>query len=77
MADTMDKLFKKKRMICTMCRSKIGQAAIKLAATAWVMISVYMWLAPLAYLERGYVAYGGECLAAVLAGVSVFYFGRR
>ena len=56
---------------------RIGQAAIRLASAVWVTAATYMWLAPLAYLERGYAAYGGECLAAVLAGVSVFYFGRE
>ena len=34
-----------------------------------MMAAVYLLLAPVAYAERGYIAYGGECVVAVAAGL--------
>lgn len=56
---------------------KAGQAVIRLAASVWVTAATYMWLAPLAFMERGYQAYGGECLAAAMAGMASYFILRR
>lgn len=53
------------------------QTLRRLVAAVWVTAATYIWLAPLAYLERGYEAYGGECLVAVLAGVVTYYLMGR
>lgn len=56
---------------------KAGQAVIRLVASVWVTAATYMWLAPLAYMERGHQAYGGECLAALMTGMVTYYILRR
>lgn len=45
---------------------------LRITLSVLMSLAVYMFLAPLAYLERGYMAYGGECIIAVIAGISVF-----
>ena len=65
-------------LVCRQYKArKIGQAIIRLSSAMWMTIATYMWLAPLAYLERGYMAYGGECLVAVLVGMVTYYSVRR
>lgn len=45
---------------------------LRITLSVLMSVATYMFLAPLAYLERGYVAYGGECIVAVIAGIAVF-----
>lgn len=33
--------------------------------------AVYAFFAPLAYIERGYVAFGGECILAIVASMAI------
>ncbi|GEM_PF-5338514 len=33
--------------------------------------AVYAFFAPLAYIERGYVAFGGECILAIVASMAM------
>lgn len=81
MADTMDKqrssMYIERRNDSSGFINKVGQAVIRLAASVWVTAATYMWLAPLAFMERGYQAYGGECLAAAMAGMATYYILRR
>ena len=35
---------------------------------------IYSLLAPIAYADRGYMAYGGECVLAILVTILVLYF---
>ena len=41
-------------------------------AAITMMVSVYQYCATLAYLERGYKAYGGECLVALVSGALAY-----
>ncbi|CUP47599.1 hypothetical protein [Hungatella hathewayi] len=45
---------------------------LRVTLSVLMSTAVYTFLAPLAYLERGYVAYGGECIVAIMAGIAVF-----
>ncbi len=62
MRDTMAKAAKR------LFRSR----AAVIVVSAVMMTGVYRFCAVLAYLERGYKAYGGECLAAMAAGVLTY-----
>lgn len=59
---TKDKTYRLLRIICT------------LVFSVCMAISVYLLLAPAAYEQRGYMAYGGECLVAVAAGLFTLIF---
>lgn len=54
----------------------IGAACVKIGVSAGCGYLVYLRLAPLAYAERGYMAYGGECLVGIAAAafISIFLF---
>jgi len=61
-------------------RDKLAQAgkrifrnrAAVMAVSAVMTAGVYRCCAALAYLERGYRAYGGECLVALAAGALTY-----
>ena len=45
---------------------------LRVTLSVLMSVAVYAILAPLAYMERGYEAYGGECIVAFIAGIAVF-----
>lgn len=45
---------------------------LQVTLSVLMSVAVYTFLAPLAYIERGYTAYGGECIVAAVAGIAVF-----
>lgn len=45
---------------------------LQISTAVLMAAAVYMFLAPLAYMERGYMAYGGEYFAAAAAGIAVY-----
>lgn len=47
---------------------------LRVTLSVLMSVATYMFLAPLACLERGYMAYGGECIIAAIAGIAVFEF---
>lgn len=55
--ETKDMACRLLKIMCTLVLSLI------------MMFAVYVLLAPEAYAERGYIAYGGECLVAAAAGI--------
>ena len=49
---------------------------INLILAAGCGVGTYLLLAPLAYAERGYQAYGGEVMAALAVAVIIALVGR-
>ena len=45
---------------------------LQVILSVFMSAAIYMFLAPLAYIERGYMAYGGECFAAAAAGIITY-----
>lgn len=43
-------------------------AIAKVVASVGFGYLIYLLLAPVAYAERGYMAYGGECVLAIVIG---------
>lgn len=43
----------------------------KLIISVLAGYAVYALLAPFAYIERGYVAFGGECILGIIASLAV------
>ena len=56
-----------KRFLPFVKRCLIG--CLKIAASVGFGYLIYSLLAPIAYAERGYMSYGGECLLAMVATV--------
>ena len=50
---------------------------LKYIIAAACSYGTYMLLAPLAYAQRGYQAYGGEVMAAIAVGLIVILMGKR
>lgn len=53
---------------------QIFYKALKILLSALMTFAVYLHLSAYAMAVRGYKAYGGECLAAVAAGILAYLF---
>lgn len=45
---------------------------IHIILSIMMVAAIYLILSPYAYIERGYQAYGGECIAALAAGLITY-----
>lgn len=47
---------------------------LKITASVGTGYLAYSFLSKIAYEERGYYAYGGECLMAVIIGLAMLFY---
>lgn len=56
-------------------KRKWTSAAVELAVVLLITVAAFVWGKRAALIERGYTAYGGECMLLLIP--AIYYTGKR